>query len=622
MENDPLIGKQVGAYLIQGKLGEGGMAQVYKAWHARLRRDVAIKVILPQVADKAGFRERFEREAQLIARLEHQNIVAVYDFGEEGNLTYLVMQYVGGGTLRNQLRGGQPIEPRRAAQYALQMARALHQAHLRGIVHRDVKPQNMLVSSNDSNQLLLSDFGIAKLFLDSRQESMMSTIAPGSESNVGSDPSLTRADQMIGTAEYMAPEQINRQPVDARTDVYALGVVLFQMLTGQVPFRSTTINGLLFQHVYTAPPPVRELNPNVPEALAQITARALAKAPEDRFQSAEAMAQALEAVLTASPYQLSAPLGGNYASPAGPGSGSAVYPSQERPIPSAPSYPGQPSAPGTAPYGQSLASGVSSTGGSAIRIPTADGGSLVVPTRPRSTARIRVSSIAAALVIGLAVVLTLIAQGRINLGSGSGSNSTTTTMATPFTENFQNNNRNWSGNFGGMTAIVSNQKYTISVSDGNTYFPHPAPDGTTSGPLPGSFTLTVQIQRNTGDLSGFYGLAFRLRQNGSNVYSYTLLINGNSNYIVAKYDGDAHSHLRSGQLSAIQGGLNMSNTLQAIVQGNKFSFKINGTVVPVNGPSATDQSITDSDLMGGQLGMVVTGPNSSFTVTEVQLAIP
>ena len=107
MENDPLIGKQVGAYLIQGKLGEGGMAQVYKAWHARLRRDVAIKVILPQVADKAGFRERFEREAQLIARLEHQNIVAVYDFGEEGNLTYLVMQYVGGGTLRNQLRGGQ-----------------------------------------------------------------------------------------------------------------------------------------------------------------------------------------------------------------------------------------------------------------------------------------------------------------------------------------------------------------------------------------------------------------------------------------------------------------------------------------------------------------------------------
>ncbi len=106
------------------------------------------------------------------------------------------------------------------------------------------------------------------------------------------------------------------------------------------------------------------------------------------------------------------------------------------------------------------------------------------------------------------------------------------------------------------------------------------------------------------------------------MYSYTLLIDGNSNYIVAKYNGDAHSHLRSGQLSAIQGGLNMSNTLQAIVQGNKFSFKINGTVVPVNGPSATDQSITDSDLMGGQLGMVVTGPNSSFTVTEVQLAIP
>src|SRR5438046_2759850 len=206
MENDPLIGTQLGAYFIQSKVGEGRMAQVYKSYHARLRREVAIKVILPQIADQSGFRERFEREAQLVASLEHRNIVAVYDFGEIGNLTYLVMQYVGGGTLRDLLRRDRRLEIHRAVQYAIQMARALHHAHQRGIVHRDVKPQNMLISASDPDQLLLSDFGIAKLFdSGSSQETMLARV-PG---NVSNNLSLTSVDQMVGTAEYMAPEQIN-----------------------------------------------------------------------------------------------------------------------------------------------------------------------------------------------------------------------------------------------------------------------------------------------------------------------------------------------------------------------------------------------------------------------------
>src|SRR6266480_6723269 len=125
MENDLLIGRQLGAYLIQTRLGEGGMARVYKAYHARLRRDVAIKVILAQIADQAGFQARFEQEAQVIAQLQHPNIVTVYDFGESGNITYLVMQYVGGGTLRDQLRKEGQLEPHLAVQYTIQMARAL-----------------------------------------------------------------------------------------------------------------------------------------------------------------------------------------------------------------------------------------------------------------------------------------------------------------------------------------------------------------------------------------------------------------------------------------------------------------------------------------------------------------
>ncbi len=164
MQNDPLVGRQLGAYRIQSLLGEGGMARVYKAYHERLRREVAIKVIRPQSAGQADFQVHFEQEAQLIASLQHRNIVAVYDFGEIERLGYLVMQYVGGGTLRDQLITGQPLEPRRAALYALQMARALHHAHLHGIVHRDVKPLNMLVSAQNRNELLLSDFGLAKLF--------------------------------------------------------------------------------------------------------------------------------------------------------------------------------------------------------------------------------------------------------------------------------------------------------------------------------------------------------------------------------------------------------------------------------------------------------------------------
>src|SRR5213080_1257144 len=337
MENDPFIGQQLGAYTIQSKLGEGGMARVYKGYHARLRREVAIKVILSQIAEKKGFTARFEREAQLIASLQHPNIVAVYDFGDIGHITYLVMQYVGGGTLRDQLRGGHALDPRQAILYCQQMARALHHAHLRSIVHRDVKPQNMLVPATDRNQLLLSDFGIAKLY-DNRKEATMLGITGGELRN---DPSLTSADQIVGTADYMSPEQINGKPVDARTDVYALGIVLYQMLAVEVPFHSTTIQGLLFQHVYTPPRPIREVNPYVPEILGQITAKAMAKAPEDRFQSAEAMAQALETANQFVTNQLSASLPDNLHTP---GQNLTLL-SQNRPINATPSYYGSQSPP-------------------------------------------------------------------------------------------------------------------------------------------------------------------------------------------------------------------------------------------------------------------------------------
>ena len=614
MENDSLIGTQLGAYRIQDKLGEGGMAEVYKAYDPRLLRDVAIKVVLPQIAEQAGFRQRFEQEIRLSAQLEHHNIVRVYDVGQSGNLTYLVMQYVGGGTLRDQLRSGRPLEPRKAAQYALQMARALHHAHMRGIIHRDVKPQNMLVSASDPNELLLSDFGIAKLFDVSREDTIIPLTSSGVASRfiVGDSQGLTSAGQMVGTAEYMAPEQINMQPVDARTDVYALGVVLFQMLTGQVPFQSSSALGLLYQHIHTVPLSVSELNPNVPEMLARITAKALAKAPAARFQSAEEMAQALETVLSSSVVGTHE----DYSTVLRP---SASLPADIAPPPPVASYYGQ----------QSIPSAVS-TGGTGLRPTTAGAasrGSLVTPALPPARSKIPLSYIMVAIVTVLVVVFGI---WHPSIPGLSGFGTQPAAIATPFTENFHDNTRGWlATSQNGLTASPpGNGKYLLTT-DGNVStidylfsYPNPAAVGT----LPDKFTLTVQMMQNAGDPSAFYGLVFHFRQdNSGNVYCYAFVINSNGNYNVWKFDPNAPvkpTPLYGAQLpSTFHSGLNQSNILQAVVQGNRFSFMVNGMPVPLsNGsPSITDPS---SPYTGGQPALLVSGPNSQFTVTQVELTIP
>jgi serine/threonine protein kinase len=271
MQSNGFIGRRLGQYEIQAELGRGGMSRVYRAYQARLHRYVAIKVIATGIATQPTFRQRFEQEAQAIAQLSHPNIVAVYDFGEDQDVVYLVMQYVGGGTLKQRL--GQPLPVSEAASYIVQMARALHHAHLHGVIHRDVKPANMLVDADDPRHLLLSDFGIAKL---------------------AGHTDITGADTTIGTPEYMAPEQAENRPVDARTDVYALGAVLYEALAGTPPFTGPSPVTVLYQQVHSLPAYVRGYNPEVPRELAQIVATALAKRPKDRFASAAELARALE----------------------------------------------------------------------------------------------------------------------------------------------------------------------------------------------------------------------------------------------------------------------------------------------------------------------------------------
>ena len=623
MENDPLIGQQLGTYHIQSKLGEGGMARVYRAYHTRLKREVAIKVILSQIADQQGFKARFEREAQLIASLQHPNIVAVYDFGDFGNLTYLVMQYVGGGTLRDQLRGGHALDPRQAILYCQQMARALHHAHLRGIVHRDVKPQNMLVSATDRNQLLLSDFGIAKLF-DNRLEPMLPNL---SGSPLGSDPSLTNADQIVGTAEYMSPEQVTGKPVDARTDIYALGVVLYQMLAGEVPFHSTTVQGLLFQHVYTPPRPLREINPYIPEILEQIAAKALAKAPQDRFQSAEEMAQALEAANIHITNRLSSSLPGNPTAPGQYTGAPSLSPSPNRPTGTPPSYYGQqppPAHTGVAPTPQQpSAYGVTPPYGSSAPITHPGGAGLLRPALQPKIGRVPISYIVIAFVLLLGIGLTLVRLGVIPWPNSNQNNPST--IAAPFTETFQNNNLNWPQvNSNGLTTNIDSNGYhlIINSSTGETHFPHPG-----VGTLPDNFTLTVQFEQTQGDVTtNLFGLAFRERDdgNGGNVTGYAFVINSNGYSSVLKYDPGAPSKYSTlegpiNPVPGLQAGLGHLHTLQAIIQGSKFFFKIDNQQVPGTAP---DHSIADSTYTGGQLTLYVSGTNATFVVKSVQLAIP
>lgn len=267
---DSLIGQQFGPYKITEKLGEGGMAVVYKGYQQSLNRYVAIKVLRQELAQDEEFVARFRREALAVADLDHPNILHVYDAGFVQGMYYIVMAFVDGGSLRDLVSQGS-LEPEYALSIASQVADALHHAHQRGIVHRDVKPNNILLSRD--GRPLLSDFGIAKALHEST--------------------GLTRTGMSIGTPEYMAPEQIQGQKVDARTDIYALGIVLYEMLAGWAPFSSTTPVAALYKQVNEPPPPLRQANISIPAWMEAVVSKALAKSPLDRYQQASDFAGAL-----------------------------------------------------------------------------------------------------------------------------------------------------------------------------------------------------------------------------------------------------------------------------------------------------------------------------------------
>jgi hypothetical protein len=264
-----LAGQTLGHYQLMEQIGRGGMATVYKAYQPSLDRYVAVKVLPTYLAHEPGFAARFEREARAVAKLDHPHILPVHDFGREGDLTYIVMKYVEAGTLKERM--GEPLDLEAVVEIMAQVGEALDYAHQEGVIHRDVKPSNVLMDKG--KWALLTDFGLAKMAEASVQ--------------------LTKSGVGVGTPAYMSPEQGQGTTVDGRSDVYSLGVMLYEMLTGQVPYDAETPMAVVIKHI-TAPLPMpREMNPDIPEPVERVVLKALAKAPADRYQSVGRMVEAL-----------------------------------------------------------------------------------------------------------------------------------------------------------------------------------------------------------------------------------------------------------------------------------------------------------------------------------------
>jgi hypothetical protein len=271
--NEPREGMEIAGCEIERLIGRGGMGVVYLAHQQKLDRDVALKLIAPELAEDAGFRARFEREARVTAALDHPHVVPVYEAGEDHGALYLTMRHVDGQDLRELIAREGRLDPARAAAIVAQVAGALDEAHDRGLIHRDVKPANVLLEEHDGDDhAYLTDFGLTKA-----AESVSGT---------------TKSGQWVGTIDYVTPEQISGEPGDASTDTYALGCVLYEALTGELPYARETDAARMWAHMNDPIPSARDVVPELPKQVDAVISRALAKKPEDRYATTGELGEA------------------------------------------------------------------------------------------------------------------------------------------------------------------------------------------------------------------------------------------------------------------------------------------------------------------------------------------
>jgi serine/threonine protein kinase len=606
-----------------------------------------LKIILPEAAARAGFRERFDREAQVVAQLHHSNIVEVYDYGEAGGIPYLVMQYVGGGTLSSKLRNGRPLPVAQAVRYTVQMAQALHHAHQRAIIHRDIKPSNMLLDEQDPNHLLLSDFGIAKLL------SGPGDSAPPQQGAIHQP--LTTAGSIIGTPEFMAPEQAKGETIDPRTDIYSLGLVLYLLLTGRLPFRSDTPWGVLYQQINDAPPSLSQINPTVPENVVQVLSVAIAKDPQQRFQTAEAFARALEgAMLSASqidygptilaqpgptviaPDNPTRPTNSAAAMPApptpiitqpGPGApslGGAYTPSAQTPI----SYPPAPSAPGVSGPSQVSAPPGASTFHT-VPTPLPGHTPIFAPKPPEQPRRKLLPWLgtASALLLVAALILALIPGHPLLavLGIGVSASPTATQGAQPsvttaITDDFTVNTHGWpTGHINNDAALnwkLGSGVYDIVIPAGSNYrLTYPILP-THLGTPPANFTLEVKMKQVSGNTNMGYGLLVRAKIAQNTVSGYAFTINADGGYQFVKYPSSDTTASFTDGTPKVLAGLNQINDLKLVAKGGSYTFYVNGQQLSLGGP---DGAVSDTEYATGAVGLLVTGDNAEYQFTYFSL---
>jgi serine/threonine protein kinase len=264
-----LVGQRIAGYLVEAEIGRGGMAVVYRARDLRLERTVALKLLAPELARNDTFRKRFTHESRVAAAIDHPHIVPIFEAGETDGVLYIAMRYVPGQDLRELLSREGPLSVAAAGRIAVQVASALDAAHAHDLVHRDVKPGNILVAegtdSDHPEHVYLTDFGLTKKSL--------------------SLTGFTSVGQFVGTLDYVAPEQVSGRPVDGRCDVYSLGCVVYETLSGVPPFRRDDDMALLWAHQYDPPPPLTEERPDLPADLDDVLAKALAKSPDERYDT-------------------------------------------------------------------------------------------------------------------------------------------------------------------------------------------------------------------------------------------------------------------------------------------------------------------------------------------------
>jgi hypothetical protein len=270
------IGGSLGGYRVDAVAGRGGMGVVYRAWDPDLERTVALKVISPELAENAEFRSRFKRESQTAASIRHPNVITIYRAGDDDGLLYIAMEFIDGSDLRDTLKRHGRMDPRWAAWIVGETASALDAAHGRGLVHRDIKPANILIAQEgDRHHVYLTDFGLTKRLDSVKGE--------------------TKTGMFLGTTDYVAPEQVMGAPLDARADVYALGCVLYHLVTGEVPYPRQQDMAKVLAHMSEPPPSASAHQPGVPPALDEVIKRAMAKDPNARFPSAGDLARAAQA---------------------------------------------------------------------------------------------------------------------------------------------------------------------------------------------------------------------------------------------------------------------------------------------------------------------------------------